>query len=79
MLLSFVLPAAALLFAARYYSALTGALSALSFVCMGLLMMVMLAAVYAFPMLVAVELRTKALITNSFLLALAARITHWRD
>ena len=41
------------------------------FVCMGLLLMVMLAAVYAFPMLVAVELRTKALITNSFLLALA--------
>lgn len=70
-LLSFVLPAAALLFAARYYSALTGALSALSFVCMGLLLMAMLAAVYAFPMLVAVELRTKALITNSFLLALA--------
>lgn len=68
----FFLTAGGLLqFALRYYAAQQGALAGLSLVCTGLLIVLAMAAVYVFPMLVAVELDTKAIVKNAFLLALA--------
>lgn len=69
--LFFVIAAGLLQFAVRYYSAQEGILAGLSLVCTGLLIMLAMAAVYVFPMLVAVELDTRAVLKNAFLLALA--------
>lgn len=69
--LFFVVVAALLRFAAKYYNTQQGVVAGLSLVCTGLLIVLSMAAVYVFPMLITVELGITDILKNAFLLALA--------